>query len=62
MFFASFICLFFLFYPFPLYKSSKIRIHLKPENLETIFLLLALQMPIRFVTRYQAKIKDLEDA
>ena len=53
MFFASFICL---------YQSSKRRNHLKPENLETLFLLLALTMPIKPVGSYQTEIKDLEEA
>ena len=44
----------------PLYKSSKIRKHLKPENLETLFLLSAL-MPIKSVTSYQVEIKHLKD-
>ena len=47
--------------PSPLYKSSKRKNHLKPENLETLFLLSALKMPIKSVTSYQAKIKYLED-
>ena len=33
------------------------RNHLKPENLETLFLLSALKMPIKSVTSYQAEIK-----
>ena len=33
--------------PSPLYKSSKRRNHLKPENLETRFLLSALKTPIK---------------
>ena len=45
----------------PLYKSSKTRKHLKPENLETLFLLSVLKMPIKSVTSYQAEIKYLED-
>ena len=40
--------------PCPLYKSSETRNHLKPENLETFFLLSALKMPIKSVTSYQA--------
>ena len=48
--------------PSPLYKSSKTRNHLKPENLETLFLLSALKMPITSVTSYQAEIKYLEEA
>ena len=47
--------------PSPLYKSSKRWNYLKPENLETRFLLSALKMPIKSVTSYQAKIKYLED-
>ena len=49
--------------PSPLYKSSKRRKHLKdfkPENLETLFQLSALKMPIKSVTSYQAEIKYLE--
>ena len=49
----------------PLYKSSKRRNHLKnkdtPENKDTLFLLSALQMPIKSVTSYQAEIKYLEE-
>ena len=48
--------------PSPLYKSSKTRNHLKPENLETLFLLSALKMPIKSATSYQAETKYLEDA
>ena len=48
--------------PPSLYKSSKRRNHLKPENLETPFLLSALKMPIKSLTNYRAKIKYLEDA
>ena len=48
--------------PSPLYKSAKTRNHLKPGNLETLFLLSALKMPIKSVTSYQAEIKCLEDA
>ena len=48
--------------PSPLYKSSKTRIHLKPENLETLFLLSELKMHIKSVTSYQAEIKYLGDA
>ena len=40
-----------------LYKSSKRRKPLKPENLETMFLLSALKKPIKSVTSYQAKIR-----
>ena len=45
----------------PSFKSLKRMNHLKPENLETPFLLLALKMPIKSVTSYQAEIKYLED-
>ena len=48
--------------PSSLYKSSNRRNHLKPENLETAFLLSALKMPNKSVTTYQAEIKYLEDA
>ena len=47
--------------PSPLYKSSKTRSYLKPENLETLFLF-ALKMPVKPVTIYQAEIKFLEEA
>ena len=43
------------------FKSLKRRNHLKPDNLETPFLLSALKMPIKSVTSYQAEIKYLED-
>ena len=46
----------------PLYKSSKKRNHLKPEKLETLFLLSALKMPNKSVTSHQAEIKYLEEA
>ena len=46
----------------PLYKSSKTRNHIKPENLETLFLLSALKMPIKSATSYHAEIKYLEHA
>ena len=55
MFFASFIA---CKDPSPLCKSSKRRNHLKPEDLETLFLLSALKMPIKSVTSYQAEIKE----
>ena len=42
------------------YKSSTTRNHLKPENLETLFLLSALKMLIKSVTSHQAEIKYLE--
>ena len=45
--------------PPPLYKSSKKTNHLKHENLETLFLLSTLKMPIKSV--YQAKLKYLEE-
>ena len=45
--------------PSPLYKSSKRRGHLKPENFETLYLLSALQMPVKSVTSYHAEIKKL---
>ena len=48
--------------PSPFYKSSKRRNHLIPENLETLFLLSALKMPIKSVTSYHAEIKYLEEA
>ena len=47
--------------PSSLYKSSNRRNHLKPENLETPFLLSALKMPIKSVTSYRAEIKYLEN-
>ena len=40
--------------PSTLYKSSKTRNHLKPGNLGALFLLSALQMPIKSVIGYQA--------
>ena len=37
--------------------------HFKPENLETLFLLLELKVPInKSVTNYQAETKYLEEA
>ena len=48
--------------PSSLYKSLKRRNHLKPENLETPYLLSALEMPIKSVASYQAEIKYLENA
>ena len=48
--------------PSPLYKSSKRRNRLKPENLETLFLLSGLNIHIMSVTSYQAEIKYLEEA
>ena len=48
--------------PSSLYKSSKRRNHLKPENLEKLFLLSVLKIPIQSVTSYQAEIKYLEEA
>ena len=44
--------------PCPLCKSSKTKNHLKPENLETLFLLSALKMPIKSVNSYQAEQKQ----
>ena len=46
--------------PSLLCKSSKRRNHLQPDYLEKVFLLLALKMPIKSVTSYQAEIKYLE--
>ena len=46
--------------PSPLYKSSKRRNHLRPENLETLFLLSALKVFVSSVTSYQAEMKYLE--
>ena len=43
----------------PLYKSSKTKNYLKPENLETLFLLSTLKIPITSVTTYKEKIKIL---
>ena len=43
-----------------LYKSSKRRNHLKPENLETILPLSALKVSLKSVSSYQAEIKYLE--
>ena len=43
-----------------MYKSSKTRNHLKPENLETLFLLSALKMSIKSATSYQAEKKCLQ--
>ena len=43
--------------PSPLYKSSETRNYLKPDNLETLFLLSALKMPNKSVISYQAEIK-----
>ena len=48
--------------PSSLYKSSKRSSHLKPENLETPFLLSALKMTIKSATSYQAYIKYLENS
>ena len=56
-------CLFYLLVKIPLHcMIFKRRNHLKTENLETLFLLSALQMPIKSVTSYQAEIKYLEEA
>ena len=57
MFFASFACK----DSSPWYKSLKTRNHLKPENLEALVLLSALEMPIKSVPNYQAEMKFLED-
>ena len=46
--------------PSPLYKSSKTKNYLKHENLETHFLLSALEMPIKSFTCYQAEIEYLK--
>ena len=43
--------------PLSLHKPSKRRNHLKPENLETTFLLAALKMPIKFVISNQVEMK-----
>ena len=43
-----------------LFKFSKRKNHLKPENLETLFPLSALKMLIKSVTSHQAEIKYLE--
>ena len=40
---------------YPSFKFSKRRNHLKPENLETPFLLSALKMPIKSVTTTKQK-------
>ena len=48
--------------PSTLYKSSMRKNHLKPDNLETFFLLSALQMSIKSVTCYQVEIKYLEES
>ena len=42
--------------------ASKRRKHLKPENLDNLFLLSALKVPIKSVTSCQAEIKYLEEA
>ena len=34
----------------------------KPENLETLFLLSSLKVPIKFITSYHAEVKYLEEA
>ena len=47
--------------PSPLCKSSKRWNHLKPVNLETVFLLSALKMPTKSVTSYEAEIQYLEE-
>ena len=48
--------------PSPLYKSSKRRNPLKPEKLETLFLLVALKVSIKSVASYLVEIKYLEEA
>ena len=48
--------------PSLLYKSSKRRKPLKPENLETLFLLSIFKKPVKSVASYQAEIKYLEEA
>ena len=48
--------------PSPLYESLKRRNHLKPENLETLLLLLALKICVKSVTSYQAEMKYLGEA
>ena len=48
--------------PSPMYKSSKRRNHLKPENLETLFVPSALKVSIKSVTSYQAEKKYLEES
>ena len=40
--------------------SSKRRNHLKPENLETLFLLSALKVPVKAVSCCESEIKYLE--
>ena len=42
--------------------ASERRKHLYPENLDTLFLLSALKVPIKSVTSYQAEIEYLEEA
>ena len=42
-------------------KSSERRNHPKPENLEALFVLSALKMPIKSVTSYQAEIKYFKE-
>ena len=48
--------------PSPLSKSSKRRNPPKSDNLETLFLLLALKVLIKSVTTYQAEINYFEEA
>ena len=58
LFHQCFLLVFFAYKdPSPLYKSSKRRNHLKPKNLETLFLLSALKVLIKSGTSYQAEIK-----
>ena len=40
--------------------ESKRRNHLKPENLETLFLLSALKVPVKAISCYESEIKYLE--
>ena len=45
--------------PFALYRFAKRSNYLKTQNLETLFLLSALKMPIESVTSYEGEIKYL---
>ena len=40
--------------------ASKRRNHLKPENLETLFLFSALKVPVKVISCYESEIKYLE--
>ena len=40
--------------------ASKRRNHLKPENLETLLLLSALQVSVKAISCYESEIKNLE--